>query len=1026
MRDPSLPRNRARDHFTILVVLAAAVYVLLAWSPSSYARVFDLVGLPREGLVFGEPREIREDEWVRWTPFMRAAMNNQFGRFNETSLYREDLRNVEGLPLADWGLVFKPYFWPFFLVDAAHAFSFYHAFWMAAFLVGYHRLFQTLGWGRVQAACASLALFFSGFSQLWWTTYGPVLAGFPWTLLAALAPLGPWLRAILVAGASAAWLLANLHPPIQITLGFVALIGLLAFRRDALGLRTVLPAVLGAAVGAGLVVFYYRDVFLAMAGTIYPGQREGGGGGGGVVALQWLSHFLPFFVTRGYETVIDAENVCEAATVGSWVPLLALCFIDHRALRDRLRGSDAHGRELRRRLAILSVAVALSSLWILLPVPAAVGMPLLWHVVPAKRMWFAAGLLIQLLFLALLRDAELRTSWPRWAAAAAAILASCVVSDRWLSEPESQGNYSGAWVLAPLAAVFVLRGRLREGLRPAWIACAAFANLLAFGGFNPIQSARPIFEPIEASVAEPLDRLAGRHPRGWLVLHRTSGAWLNGLGYRSATHVLFAPQLERFRSLLPELDEDTFRWVFNRSLYVFLTLRAVPEVYSEPVALVPIDVFEPPTIAVELGGDGSARRSLGFVERQEAYLEQGRPHLVLTGWAFFDGSDAESRLGVRTDLPVERAAAYPSLRPDVVRLAGDRRLLLSGFELRLDLSGSLPPEAGTEAWLASLSEHPVCVTSTDREFGRFVLRRSDGSDPCRPLARLAPDGLRDRREAQQPEAHQHSVNRDPREAERDAGEVEGGPPPDASRLPPRDLSDPAPREEGAEGDLRRDLEADGPKRQAPYEREVEGAKGIGRVEVGDAEHVLGPEAEEPMKHLVRRGNRDRVVGFDVPGQQHELASLLQHLLAEQRDGHLEGVDTVRHHDDADPTPGVLQGEANARAQTVRQGLVQRSDLGMGLGRRARDLERPVLAGVVDDQDLARQSELSFEGQQPLEDEGKVELLVQRRDDEAHDRLAGADGSAPRNQRAPQRKRGTYSRTHPPGRGFAPLRSRTTC
>ncbi|HSF03859.1 MAG TPA: hypothetical protein VLA62_12660, partial [Solirubrobacterales bacterium] len=445
----------------------------------SYALVFDLVGLPREGLVFGEPREIRQDEWVRWTPFMRAAVNNHFGRFNETSLYREDLRNVEGLPLADWALAFKPYFWPFFLVDAAHAFSFYHAFWIAAFLVGYHRLFRVLGWRRTQAAFASLALFFSGFSQFWWTTYGPVLAGFPWILLAALAPRGPRPRSILVAGATAAWLLASLHPPIQITLGFVALVVLLAFRRDALGPRTLLPTLLGAAVGAALVAFYYRDVFLAMAGTFYPGQREGGGGGGSIAVLQWLSHFFPRLVTRGYETVIGVENVCEAATVGSWVPLLAVCFVDHRALRDRLRGTDARGREVRRRLAIISVAVVLTSLWILLPVPAAVGMPLLWHVVPAKRMWLAAGLLIQLLFLTLLRDAELRTSWPRWLAAGAAILASCVASDRWVSAP---ADYSGAWVLAPLAAAFLLRGRLREGLRPAWIACAAFANLLAFGG----------------------------------------------------------------------------------------------------------------------------------------------------------------------------------------------------------------------------------------------------------------------------------------------------------------------------------------------------------------------------------------------------------------------------------------------------------------------------------------------------------------------------------------------------------------
>jgi hypothetical protein len=732
MRDPSLQRNRTLDLFTLLVVLAGSLYAGLAWTPSSYAAVFDLLALPREGVVLGEPRDIRVDEWLRWTPFFRVALNNHFRPTNETSPYAEDLRSPEGLPLADWALAFRPYFWPFFVLDPPHAFSSYHAFWLVAFLLGYHHLFRALGWGRAAAAAASLTLFFSGFNQLWWTTYGPLVAGFPWVPLAILAPLSPWLRALAAAYATAAWLLANLHPPIQVTLAFVALVLLLAFRRDALHPRALLPPGLGVALGAAVVVLYFGEIFLVMADTVYPGRREGGGGGGSVAALQWLSHFFPLFVVRGYETVIAAENVCEVATVGSWVPLLATFFADWRGLRVRMARGDEQGRELRRRFALLAMAAAATSLWILLPVPARLGTPLLWHTVPAKRMWFACGLLLFVLFLTVLRDAGVRLSWRRALGFCATVLSSCVVSEGLLggATAEAGGAWASLWVLAPLGAVYLARHRLAEALPAALLGCAAFANLLAFGGFNPIQSARPIFRDLDPESTAPFDRLVQRHPRGWLVLDGTSGAWLNGLGYASVTHVLYAPRLDWFRPRLPDLDEATFRWLFNRTLYVFITPKAIPELYSEPVAYVPADVFEPPTIAVELAASPRARTRVdGYLESKEVYQELGRFHVLVRGWAPFDASETSSRLLVWTDLPVAHATAYPVYRPDVARSRRDRHLLVSGFALRLDLD---EPDAsgGSEAWAASLAEQPVCVGSEDRVRGRFLLHELGGGRSC--------------------------------------------------------------------------------------------------------------------------------------------------------------------------------------------------------------------------------------------------------------------------------------------------------
>jgi hypothetical protein len=227
----------------------------------------------------------------------------------------------------------------------------------------------------------------------------------------------------------------------------------------------------------------------------------------------------------------------------------------------------------------------------------------------------------------------------------------------------------------------------------------------------------------------PFDRLARRHPRGWLALDGTSGAWLNGLGFASATHVLYAPQLEWFRPRLPDLDEATFEWLFNRSLNVLLTPKALPELYSEPVAYVPADAFDAPTVDVQLAGSLlRPARTGGFVESVELYQELAASHVLVRGWAPFDASEAGARLVLWTDLPVAQATAYPVHRPDVARQLRDRGLLVSGFALRLDLADGA--FAGAETGPASLAGRSICLVSEDRVRGRFLLQSPEGVASC--------------------------------------------------------------------------------------------------------------------------------------------------------------------------------------------------------------------------------------------------------------------------------------------------------
>lgn len=72
-----------------------------------------------------------------FTPYIQIAVNNDFGQFNAHSPYHESLRTFQALPLLDWGLLFKPYHWAFFVLPAANAYSFFFMFMAMAFLSGW-------------------------------------------------------------------------------------------------------------------------------------------------------------------------------------------------------------------------------------------------------------------------------------------------------------------------------------------------------------------------------------------------------------------------------------------------------------------------------------------------------------------------------------------------------------------------------------------------------------------------------------------------------------------------------------------------------------------------------------------------------------------------------------------------------------------------------------------------------------------------------------------------------------------------
>jgi len=716
MTVPSSQDRRIWLAYCAAVACLAVFYVGFCLSPSSYALALRAFGIEQTGVVLGSPKALRSDEWAIWTPYLQIAVNNGFERVNATSPYGEDLRNFNALPLKDWALAFKPQFWAFFLVDPAYAFSLSHAAIYVAFLIGWPLALRALGFSVPMAIGGALLLFFSSYAQLWWTTTGPLLAGFPWILIVVLWRANPWAKLPLLAWLTATWLISHLYPPIVVVLGYVGAAAILAFRRDALAPGNVVACALAAALGIGATWLYLAEPMAVMSQTVYPGARNLGGGD--FPPLMLLAHLFPFLVTGGGESLIG-DNYLEVATGGSYLLLLILVFLDHGALLRAVGAATPEGRALRVSLAILAAALAMVLAWLLIPFPNWVGKPLLWHLVHPRRFVVALGALLLLLSLTALSRAPLRLGAARFAVAALLVAAGWAVSKWAVAPPEIKVGRMALLVvpflaLAAVAVRLPAQTSLRLAPSGALIAAALLANIAGFAGYNPLQSAWPIFHRPPTMRDAVLDAQQRENRQGWLVTGGYAGATLNGRGFRSIAHVLIAPQLSFFRPFFPALPEPQFREIFNRYAHIIVQPTQTPFVPAADVIVVPPDPFgggmqlSPPRVELidipeptaSGGGNIDGIQRVGDI-------------LIVTGWMLADGRDGDRRVLALAEGAVA-ATAIADFRPDVAEALKDARLDRSGFVLRLEMA----PGAATPARL--------CLWSDANAFGRRLLAGGRG------------------------------------------------------------------------------------------------------------------------------------------------------------------------------------------------------------------------------------------------------------------------------------------------------------
>ena len=592
---------RARRFWWILaaaVLVFGCVYVGLRWSPSSYAIVLQALGVSDPGVVAGIPRPDRGDEFSWQTPLLQMTIRSGFQRFDRTPPYFEDLRTLYGMPILDWALVFKPQFWLFFVAPPATAYSFYHFLLIAMFVVGFTILFVKLGGRRFDSLLMALVLFLSSYVQYWWDgSSNFLLPFFPWIVLAPLWRIPFVARLVLFFWLLVGGLLTYFYPPNAIALGFVAAVLWLTIRPDWLEWRKVL-AIAGTAAAAGvLVLFYLDDAIRIVSHTVYPGQRISDGGG--VVFRFWLTQFLPTSHMNHHVPLVPAPNICELSTIGSVYVLAVLFFTPWREIVSESSRADWW------RWTWLGVGLVSTQAWMIVPLPAWVGYPLLWHLVQPGRMVVAGGLLLVTLTFLIAQQRPPRFSGLGCLAFGLMLVLGWALFKR----PHGIGLVEAYRDWIYIVPVAVAAGTMALGIvtpvraNALLLASAAALGLVSFATFNPLQKTTPIFAEHHTAVTADLDRRLKADGRGFLLLpwgtsfFAHSGLPLIARGYPSLAYATFDPAIEMWRNLFPELPQKAFERAFNNvGTYGFAD---IPEPRWQPIyTMVPIAPLTRPGITV--------------------------------------------------------------------------------------------------------------------------------------------------------------------------------------------------------------------------------------------------------------------------------------------------------------------------------------------------------------------------------------------------------------------------------------------
>lgn len=543
--------------FPICVVLFGALLTSLNLSGSSVGVYGVTAGqsTSEAGVLYGQVRPIRSDEWLVRTPWLMSQVRNGLPTTTNSGFGPLDVGVVGDLPTRSLDILVRPHHITSWFLPPDRALAAEWWVWQILMVCGVYTFVFAVTRHKAAAAISGLLLALSPSSQWWlapgsFTTvgYGSLGAGlFVFALHTnskkmrlALSVLSGWAIACLVASLYVPWIITTL-----IVLGLAVVGVVIGYLRERATRRQRIKTLglIAAPFLATFVLFVasyvlrHTEAISDIGSTVYPGQRVGERGGTLSPATLFGGPFD--YVAFGPQTVnINGTNQSENSSgVMYAVPIAVMMFGIASSTRRAFRSSGGHAL-----LGLLCGSLALFS-WALLPLPSYVGRLLLLDRVPPGRLppgLALASVLILGVFIGLLRLRQFEISRKVrivslltfgfvqfWAAGLYRVEASEV-------NPWKPLLISGFLIIA----MWLITGRLWK---------VGGAILIVFASVQAIQ-VNPIQHGAEALLKNPVSELveeiedASPGQEGWVVL----GGDVYVRGTIEATGVDFVSGISRY------------------------------------------------------------------------------------------------------------------------------------------------------------------------------------------------------------------------------------------------------------------------------------------------------------------------------------------------------------------------------------------------------------------------------------------------------------------------------------------------
>jgi hypothetical protein len=497
-----------------------------------------------------------------------------------------------------------------------------------------------------------------------------------------LAEVRWWFKAILLCCVVPVVAFSFVYPSMFIEFAFAAVVLIAMVRPALLRSRPNLAAVAIACLFTGTLLYlYYQDILPIMRNTWYPAKRIGPPGTVPVIAA--LSQIFPFlsFSLSDYRHFVG-DNICEIASVGSFLPLLTFCCL----------GSLT--RRLRNALIVLAGGLGLITLWQIAPAPRWIGHLLRWDHAAAGRLLFISGFLLTFGCLLAWREQALSASRRRIAifllvGPIGSVILKASLFRLYLASCTYDIALSVLIVVAGVVAILV-PGAMRL---PVLLAAITLVNVGGFARYNPIQSADPIFNVPDTDMVHRLAQKQEGTPGHFLVVGNFFGASLNGMGFRSVSHVLQTPQPKFFRQFFPHMDAARFDFIFNRYSNLLVTEYPFPRIIENYITYLPREAFEPVLNVRRAVVDADRHKNCSLPRGGAVENVTEQPdRLILEGWASWKSEDSTQELHILASTPVRVLHLSTVKRTDIAESKLDYGYARSGFKLELTGAGGHPPK----------------------------------------------------------------------------------------------------------------------------------------------------------------------------------------------------------------------------------------------------------------------------------------------------------------------------------------------